>query len=104
MVVETFGDMLFRPGSEDLAEFPSPASLKKRILISTKPPKEYLDTDGTKGKEGKTIMKETQSSRDKLETSGSVNEVISIFQSQYAALASQVLSHLIETFQFPSSG
>ena len=42
MISETFGDVLFCPGSECLKEFPSPESLKKRVIISTKPPKEYL--------------------------------------------------------------
>ncbi|XP_004500490.1 phosphoinositide phospholipase C 2 isoform X1 [Cicer arietinum] len=48
MVTQTFGDILFCPSSESLKEFPSPESLKKRIIISTKPPKEYLEA-----KEGK---------------------------------------------------
>lgn len=43
MISETFGDMLYAPGSEDLKEFPSPIQLKRRIIISTKPPKEYLE-------------------------------------------------------------
>lgn len=44
MVTQTFGDILFSPtSSESLKEFPSPESLKKRIIISTKPPKEYLE-------------------------------------------------------------
>lgn len=38
MVNTTFGNMLF-PG-KDFLEFPSPESLKRKILISTKPPKE----------------------------------------------------------------
>ncbi|XAR71930.1 Phosphoinositide phospholipase C [Bertholletia excelsa] len=42
MVTETFGEMLFYPQSECLEEFPSPESLKYRIILSTKPPKEYL--------------------------------------------------------------
>ncbi|XP_055960008.1 phosphoinositide phospholipase C 2-like isoform X2 [Mercurialis annua] len=42
MIIQTFGDLLFVPGSESLKEFPSPESLKKRIIISTKRPKEYL--------------------------------------------------------------
>jgi phosphatidylinositol phospholipase C delta len=44
MITETFGNMLFY--IEDLVgfkEFPSPESLKRRILISTKPPKECLE-------------------------------------------------------------
>lgn len=59
MVTQTFGDVLFTPGSECLREFPSPESLKRRVIISTKPPKEYLEakeinekeTDAQKGKD-----------------------------------------------------
>ena len=43
MVTRTFGEMLYYPQGECLAEFPSPESLKHRIVISTKPPKEYLE-------------------------------------------------------------
>ncbi|NP_001304243.1 phosphoinositide phospholipase C 2-like [Vigna radiata] len=43
MITQTFGDILFSPGSESLKEFPSPKSLKRRIIISTKPPKEYIE-------------------------------------------------------------
>ncbi|KAL7108841.1 hypothetical protein ACP275_06G138500 [Erythranthe tilingii] len=48
MINQTFGDMLFSPGSECLSEFPSPESLKKRVIISTKPPKEYLKAKDVK--------------------------------------------------------
>ena len=51
MVTQTFGDILFTPGSECLSEFPSPESMKKRIIISTKPPKEYLEAKEVKEKE-----------------------------------------------------
>ncbi|KAI3868928.1 hypothetical protein MKW92_023143 [Papaver armeniacum] len=51
MITETFGDMLFTPGAECLGEFPSPESLKKRVMISTKPPKEYLESRTMKDKE-----------------------------------------------------
>ncbi|KAL2549622.1 Phosphoinositide phospholipase C 2 [Forsythia ovata] len=51
MINETFGDMLFSPGVECLREFPSPESLKKRVMISTKPPKEYLQAKEAKVKE-----------------------------------------------------
>ncbi|XP_021295642.1 phosphoinositide phospholipase C 2-like [Herrania umbratica] len=51
MVTQTFGDVLFSPGSECLKEFPSPESLKKRIIISTKPPKEYLEAKEVRDKE-----------------------------------------------------
>lgn len=43
--------MGFSPGSEALKEFPSPESLKKRVIISTKPPKEYCQKKEVKGKE-----------------------------------------------------
>lgn len=42
MITQTFGDMLFVPECENLKVFPSPEDLKYRIIISTKPPKEYL--------------------------------------------------------------
>ena len=45
MVTQTFGDILFCPESEHLVEFPSPESLKRQIIISTKPPKEYLESE-----------------------------------------------------------
>lgn len=51
MITQTFGDILFSPGSECLKEFPSPESLKKRIIISTKPPKEYLEAREIKERE-----------------------------------------------------
>lgn len=51
MVTQTFGDILFYPGSESMEEFPSPESLKQRIIISTKPPKEYLEAKEIKEKE-----------------------------------------------------
>ncbi|KAL3630584.1 1-phosphatidylinositol phosphodiesterase [Castilleja foliolosa] len=43
MITQTFGEMVFTPGPEPLSEFPSPESLKRRIVISTKPPKESKD-------------------------------------------------------------
>ncbi|XP_038720922.1 phosphoinositide phospholipase C 2-like isoform X4 [Tripterygium wilfordii] len=42
MVIRTFGGMLFVPKSDQLQEFPSPEYLKKKVMISTKRPKEYL--------------------------------------------------------------
>ncbi|KAJ9543686.1 hypothetical protein OSB04_023393 [Centaurea solstitialis] len=45
MVTETFGEMLFYPETGKLKELPTPESLKYRILISTKPPKEYLEAE-----------------------------------------------------------
>lgn len=43
MIAQTFGDILYYPEeTECLKEFPSPEDMKYRIIISTKPPKEYL--------------------------------------------------------------
>lgn len=50
MVIQTFGEMLFRPESECLKELPTPEDLKYRIIISTKPPKEYLEAKNFKDK------------------------------------------------------
>ncbi|KAE8688703.1 Phosphoinositide phospholipase C 2 [Hibiscus syriacus] len=43
MVVDIIGDMLYESKVENVEQFPSPDSLKKKVLISTKPPKEYLE-------------------------------------------------------------
>lgn len=50
MATQIFGDTLYYPTAEFLAEFPSPESLKKRIIISTKPPKEFLESKSSKDK------------------------------------------------------
>lgn len=59
MITKTFGDLLYYPESEVLEEFPSPESLKGRIIISTKPPKEYLEakTDEVQGNGDKEKLK-----------------------------------------------
>lgn len=44
MLTKTFRGMLYRCGSQSYKHFPSPEDLKKKILISTKPPKEYLES------------------------------------------------------------
>ncbi|GMI72602.1 hypothetical protein like AT2G40116 [Hibiscus trionum] len=44
MINQTFESMLYHPDTDCLTEFPSPESLKYRIMISTKPPKEYLES------------------------------------------------------------
>lgn len=46
MVHETFRDVLVCSESDTFQDFPSPESLKGRIVISTKHPKEYLDAKG----------------------------------------------------------
>ncbi|KAJ6948263.1 hypothetical protein NC651_002578 [Populus alba x Populus x berolinensis] len=53
MITETFGGMLYCPECECLEELPSPEELKYRIIISTKPPKEYLKAESGKDKGNK---------------------------------------------------
>ncbi|KAL6203408.1 hypothetical protein ACLB2K_027108 [Fragaria x ananassa] len=43
LLMKTFKEMLFIPDSECFKKLPSPEDLKYRIIISTKPPKEYLE-------------------------------------------------------------
>ncbi|PWA49899.1 phospholipase C1 [Artemisia annua] len=46
MVKRTFGDMLVqRKKDHEITKLPSPSDLKKRIVISTKPPNESLEAD-----------------------------------------------------------
>ncbi|CAN6200378.1 unnamed protein product [Urochloa humidicola] len=52
MVLEVFGSILFYPDTDHLSEFPSPEELKGRVLLSTKPPKEYLESKVGSIKEG----------------------------------------------------
>ncbi|GAB4827595.1 1-phosphatidylinositol phosphodiesterase [Ancistrocladus abbreviatus] len=59
MLTETFGDMLFLPGAECFKELPSPELLRKRIIISTKPPKEYLEAKDVKEKDDSQRGKDT---------------------------------------------
>lgn len=51
MVIQTFGDILYYPEDGCLVEFPSPESLKHRILISTKLPQEDAEDKSVKGKD-----------------------------------------------------
>ena len=51
MVTQTFGDMLYYPKSDSLEEFPSPESLKNRIIISTKPPKKFFESKTVEDKQ-----------------------------------------------------
>ncbi|GJX46207.1 phosphoinositide phospholipase C 2-like protein [Tanacetum coccineum] len=48
MVTETYGDMLFTLVAESLNQFRSPESLIRRVIISTKPPKENLKSQESK--------------------------------------------------------
>lgn len=58
--------MLYCPESGVLEEFPSPEALKHKIILSTKPPKEYLGTNNNKDGESPS-PKEKDSSDDEAE-------------------------------------
>lgn len=45
MATKIFGEMLHCPQTDYVTEFPSPESLKNKIVISTKPPKENPQSD-----------------------------------------------------------
>lgn len=64
MLSQVFGKMLFYPESECLKEVPSPEELKHRIIISTKPPKEYLEAQTLKGSESSSALKRKDSDDD----------------------------------------
>lgn len=52
MVTEVFGNILYYPETAaHMKEFPSPESLKNRVILSTKPPKEYLEAKSFKEKD-----------------------------------------------------
>lgn len=65
MVTETFGDILFISGSESFTEFPSPELLKRKIIISTKPPKEYVESKNLEIIHNTNEHKEKKSSEEK---------------------------------------
>ncbi|GFS39260.1 phospholipase C 2 [Actinidia rufa] len=76
MVIKTFGAALFQPETE-LKELPSPESLKRKIIISTKPPKEYLESQMKQGSNLQKVKssakeeswrKESQADQDEIET------------------------------------
>ncbi|GAB2293227.1 Phosphoinositide phospholipase C 6, variant 2 [Dionaea muscipula] len=63
MVTQTFGELLYYPETESLEQFPSPEQLKYRVILSTKPPKEYLETTESKDK-GNTLQSKKDSSKE----------------------------------------
>ncbi|KAJ3680874.1 hypothetical protein LUZ60_015363 [Juncus effusus] len=64
MIKETFGDLLFVPTDEPMKEFPSPNELQKRIIISTKPPKEYLESKDMSRNESQNIGKKVSNTKE----------------------------------------
>ncbi|KAL9228666.1 hypothetical protein vseg_004219 [Gypsophila vaccaria] len=60
MITRELGDMLFYPEAEITKDFPSPEELKYKVIVSTKPPKEYLSADSSVSK-GSESQKEGRS-------------------------------------------
>lgn len=60
MVSQTFGDTLVCATSDTLEDFPSPESLKKRVIISTKHPKEYLESKSSKVEDDGSVKESTE--------------------------------------------
>jgi len=58
MATQVFGELLHYPQTDSLTEFPSPESLKGRILISTKPPKEFLESSEKESAEEVSSLRE----------------------------------------------
>lgn len=79
MLIEVFGEMLYCPGSQCLEELPSPEELKHRIVLSTKPPKEYLESRQQNDKEtaspsGKDSSEDDSSMKETTENAAEENE------------------------------
>jgi phosphatidylinositol phospholipase C delta len=89
MITQTFGDMLYYHDSQGCQEFPSPEELKEKILISTKPPKEYLEANDTKekdnGEKGKDSDEDVwgKEPEDLISTQSDLDKVCSSFATVY---------------------
>lgn len=89
MITQTFGDMLYYHDSESCQEFPSPEELKEKILISTKPPKEYLEANDAKekdsGEKGKDSDEDVwgKEPEDLISTQSDLEKVCSSFATVY---------------------
>ncbi|KAK7320602.1 hypothetical protein VNO77_30226 [Canavalia gladiata] len=64
LATQIFGEMLFYPESGCLTEFPSPESLKNRVIISTKPPKERFESNRIKDNGNLPMLNESESSEE----------------------------------------
>ncbi|XP_027330721.1 phosphoinositide phospholipase C 6-like isoform X2 [Abrus precatorius] len=62
MVTQIFGEMLYYPETDYITEFPSPESLKNRVIISTKPPKECFESNRIKDNDNCPGINESESS------------------------------------------
>lgn len=74
MISQVFGDMLFYPDSEISTNFPSPEELKYKIIISTKPPKEYLTAENITNNKGSGSPKKQPSGEEQLSIENKTND------------------------------
>lgn len=74
MVTEIFEDVLYCPEAGGNDEFLSPDALKHRIILSTKQPKEYLESKLDSGEEELFGVEETPSD---LKNGTATEEVVS---------------------------
>lgn len=77
MITQTFGDMLFCPNDENLNNIPSPEELKHRIMISTKPPQEYLNSKSVR-ESSKQLLKSNSKDSDEDEWRKEVTDVVNV--------------------------
>ncbi|CAL5189652.1 unnamed protein product [Lathyrus oleraceus] len=77
MITQTFGDMLFCPNDENLNNIPSPEELKHRIMISTKPPREYLNSKSVR-ESSKQLLKSNSKDSDEDEWRKEVTDVVNV--------------------------
>ncbi|KAK9727130.1 hypothetical protein RND81_05G260100 [Saponaria officinalis] len=68
MITQELGDMLFYPETEITKDFPSPDDLKYKVIVSTKPPKEYLSVDSSLSKGSESQKNEQTSSVENIES------------------------------------
>ncbi|KAH9609735.1 hypothetical protein KSS87_012725, partial [Heliosperma pusillum] len=73
MITRELGDMLFYPQKEISKDFPSPEELKYKVIISTKPPKEYISAE-IPVDEGKESQKEQPSSEEQTSIDNEIND------------------------------
>lgn len=100
MATEIFGDTLHYPTADFLAEFPSPESLKNRIIISTKLPKEFLESKSSKDK---SLFSPTGTHSSEDETGGKETpESTSDFDCDYRVRRGFLICHFpkVEIFRF----
>ncbi|CAJ2653393.1 unnamed protein product [Trifolium pratense] len=83
MATQIFGEILYYPQPEEclsLTEFPSPESLKNRVIISTKPPKERFESNRIKDNRNYPALdgSSTESSEDESSGKESLDSTIEV--------------------------